>query len=222
MDEEVLDLTIADIEVGLVPEDHHQSLKIFTNRGDIECRYYHAYGAKAGIVFVGDISGSFESPAQDVYDRIGKDLTLRKISSLHLRYRESDDIVDSVLDTIAGVTFLQSIGLHKIAIIGHSFGAIIAIQAAAVCDPVVTAVAITPERMGSETAADLAPRCSLLLMHGTADTVTSPTNSLDIHEIAQQPKQIIIYDGAKHDLNTVSEGVYKKLHAWLLAELGNK
>lgn len=228
MDGEILDMVIADVEVGLIPEDFHQSLKIFTNRGDIDSRYYHAYGATAGIVFVGDMGEGYQSPAHNVYDRLAIDFTLRRVSSLHLQYRQggrqkgsSDTMVESILDTIAGVTFLQSIGIEKIAVVGHSFGGVIAIQAATICDPVVTVIAIAPESYGSEAVADLAPRCSLLLLHGTADTISDPANSLDIHEMAQQPKQIIVYDGAKHDLNTVADGVYKKLHTWILTELTN-
>ncbi|HEX5790750.1 MAG TPA: alpha/beta fold hydrolase [Luteolibacter sp.] len=56
---------------------------------------------------------------------------------------------------------------------------------------------------------DLFPQIStlgkpLLLIHGTADDVVFPADSIDAHAHAQEPKRLILIDGAEHSFDAAS------------------
>ena len=61
----------------------------------------------------------------------------------------------------------------------------------------------------------------LLLIHGTADDVVLPEDSIDAHARAQEPKELVLIEGAEHSFD---EGTYGQVvdaaDAWLAEHLG--
>jgi thioesterase domain-containing protein len=97
-------------------------------------------GAKQAAIWVGGVGGDWDTPAQGLYPRLCQELTSEGIASLRVHYRYPTELVEAVLDVLAGITFLQDEGIESIALIGHSFGGAVVIQAAAQAEDVHTVV----------------------------------------------------------------------------------
>ena len=106
-------------------------IELITDRGEISCRFYKVDSNNLGVIWVGGTGGGWDSPAEGLYPDLSQKLKENNISSLRIRYRYPHDINESVCDVLAGVKFLENIGSSKIALVGHSLGGAIVIQAAA-------------------------------------------------------------------------------------------
>lgn len=62
---------------------------------------------------------------------------------------------------------------------------------------------------------------ALLLIHGTADDVVLPADSIDAHAQAAEPKQLVLIEGAGHSFDDTTYGqVVDATAAWLDTHLG--
>lgn len=200
-------------------QDGYQSVTLLTDRGEIQGRYYAAERAQFGAIWVGGVRGGWDTPGNGLYPRLCQTLQPSGISSLRVRYRYSTILEEAVFDTLAGIAFLAQENITAIALIGHSFGGAVVIQAAALCPIVQTVITLASQSYGATPATQLAPRCSLLLLHGTADPVLSPQCSEYIYAIAQEPKRLILYPEARHGLDEVAEQVSQVIHDGLIDHL---
>lgn len=139
--------------------------------GDVATRYYAASAAGRGVIWVGGVGGGWDSPADDLYPKSSEALTQAGISSLRIRFRNPHSLRDGVADVQAGIDFLQNQNVAKIAVVGHSFGGAVVIQAAAQNRNVCTVVTLSTQSYGADPVAQLGPHCSILLVHGVADRV---------------------------------------------------
>jgi pimeloyl-ACP methyl ester carboxylesterase len=89
---------------------------------------------------------------------------------VRLNYRMPNEFGECVLDTMAGLTFLKAVQYERVALIGHSFGGAVAINAGTLAPIVTTVTAVSSQLFGAHVVGELAPR-PLLLLHGTADTI---------------------------------------------------
>jgi hypothetical protein len=105
-----------------------------------------------------------------------------------------------------------------VALVGHSFGGAVMIDAAARSPWVASVVGLAPQSHGTEAVAKLPPR-SLLLIHGLADTVLSPSCSLSIYDRARGRKGLELLPGAGHVLDEDAERVFLRVRDWVLQEL---
>ncbi|HEX8438103.1 hypothetical protein [Archangium sp.] len=180
--------------------------------------FYEASGAKAGVVWVGGVGGGFDTPARELYPRLGEELLHHGLSSLRVKYRNPTDLSQAVHDVLAGVDFLVEHGLERVALVGHSFGGAVMIDAGAQSPWVTTVVALAPQSYGTEAVSELPPR-SLLLVHGLSDAVLPPSCSLTIYERARGKKDLELIPGAGHVLNEDAQRVFTRVRDWLLHEL---
>ncbi|MBD2166749.1 alpha/beta hydrolase [Calothrix membranacea FACHB-236] len=116
---------------------------------------------------------------------------------------------------------MQDQGIKNIALVGHSFGGAVVIQAAAQSPNVCTVVTLATQTYGTDPAPELATRCSLLLLHGLEDEVLSPYCSQAVYQKALQPKQIIFYPHTKHGLDEAADEVYSVVQAWIIKQLNH-
>jgi hypothetical protein len=100
------------------PEGAYRRLEIRTSRGTVACRYYPRAEATHGAVWVGGVGGGFDTPAQNLYPRLCRELTAQGIASLRVRFRHPTILAEAVLDVLAGLAFLQSQGISKAALTG--------------------------------------------------------------------------------------------------------
>jgi alpha/beta superfamily hydrolase len=202
-------------------DEGFEPVSLLTSRGEIATRYYAAPGANAGAVVVGGAGGGFDTPVCGwLYPRLSEQLSRDDaIACLRVRYRHPNDLEECSLDVLAGVAFLESEGVNSVALVGHSFGGAVVIQAAAASEAVKTCVPMSTQTCGAEPAADLGPRCSLLLAHGTADEVLPPRCSQYVYRIAKEPKKLLLKEGARHGLDEWADELPGILRDWIRSKL---
>lgn len=197
----------------------YRPLELLTGRGKVECRFYPASGAHSAAVLVGGAGGGWDTPACDLYPHLSDDLASSGISVLRVRYRQPNNLEESAFDVLAGLSYLETEGVSAAALIGHSFGGAVAIQAAAVSPMVCTVIGLATQSFGADPVAELAPRCSVLLIHGSADPVLPPYCSEWAYFLAGDPKRLVVYQEAGHDLEEVAPELHDLIKSWLAEHL---
>ena len=208
------------LEPAEEPPKPYRPVRIETGEGPLACRYDAARGRAGGaMVWVGDVGGGWDTPALDLYPRLAEALVEAGLASLRVRFRDPADLHGCVHDVLAGAAFLLDQGVEALGVCGHSFGGAVAIRAAADVPEVRTVVALAPQAHGAEPAAALGPRCSILLIHGTADRVLPADCSRHIHQLAREPKRLVLVPGAGHVLDEAADAVYDEVRAWVTERL---
>ncbi|HUE75938.1 MAG TPA: alpha/beta hydrolase [Chloroflexota bacterium] len=215
---EQYEMFVGDAEFGNT-RDGYQEVRLATSRGDIDCRYYRAPNAQKGAIWVGGVGGGFDTPAQGIYPRLCEDLVSEGTSSLRVRFRHPTILTEAVLDVLAGLNYLENEGVRAAALIGHSFGGAVVIQAAAQAPLVRTIVTLATQSYGTTPVSNLGPGCSVLAIHGLADRVLPYSCSEAVARNAHEPKKLILYEGADHSLDEVAEEVYRAVRDWIVERL---
>jgi hypothetical protein len=135
-----------------------------------------------------------------------------------MNYRAPNDFNECLLDTLATLAFLKATGHERAAIIGHSFGGAVAINAGTLSPVATTVIAVSSQLAGAHVVADLKPK-PLLLIHGTADTILSHESSKLIYERAEEPKKMILLEGADHRLSGRGDELFALVDEWLATTL---
>lgn len=210
------------IENPMLPAAHpdpYTEGELDTRLGAQAYRLYRAPRGKRAAVWVGGVGGGWDTPARDLYPKLGAALTADGVSSLRLRFRNPQSLADAVADVRAGINFLAAIGIDEIAVIGHSFGGAVVIRAAALEPRLRTVVTLATQSYGAEPAAQLPAGCSLLLIHGLADRVLPWQSSEYVHAMAAEPKRVIYIADAGHGLDEAAPEVTRLVRAWLIDAL---
>lgn len=191
-----------------------------TERGPVRCLYHR--GLRGGaVLMVGGTDGGFEGPANRIYDTLAGELSFEGIGALRLSFRilrAPGPIEEGVFDVLAGVEFLRREGAGSIALVGHSYGGAVVIEAATRSPAVSAVVALSTQTAGAQRAALVAPR-PLLLVHGAEDRRLPPRCSQQVYAWAQEPKELVILEGARHSLRQRREELRRLLVAWLRERL---
>ena len=140
------------------------------------------------------------------------------ISSLRLHYRYPGEFDECVLDVLAGIDFPKQQGINCLALVGHSFGAAVAIQVGTMSREVKAVVGLSNQTYGARRVAELAPR-PLLLIHGERDRNLPAASSRYIYEWARQPKELYILKNNGHFLREAHYELLVRLKEWLTAHL---
>ncbi len=188
-----------------------------TNLGPIRCLYHPAAEASSAVIWVGGARGGFDGGG-GLYPILADELTEQGLSSLRLSYRKPNDLFHSMLDMLVGVEYLRLQGCQRVALVGHSFGGAVVIAAAPLCNTVVAVAGLASQSYGAQYSFLVAPR-PLLLVHGLDDTRLGPHCSRQIHALAQEPKELVLYPGAGHGLRECREQLHELLSTWLVERL---
>lgn len=211
----------------MVLEDKYpyQLVKLDTQRGEIVCRYYSSNThnpASVAVVYVTGVGGGWGTPAIGLYPRLCCSLARIGIDGLRVRYRHPTDLLESVFDTLTGIAFLRDEHRIKaIGLVGHSFGGAVVIQAAVQASDIVsTLVTLATQSYGAaHVISKLKHGTSALMIHGSDDKVLPAYCSEEVYQKAHDPKQIVLWEGAGHGLDEVSEEVYELVYDWLVNSL---
>lgn len=219
-DTTTLEMSVSDFRREPRAGEAYAPVTLVTSRGEIETRYYAVPNATRGVILVGGAGGGFDTPVRGrLYPRLCETLQQDGIAALRVKYRYPNDLEECTLDVLAGTAFLEDEGVRSIGLVGHSFGGAVVIQAAAFSDLIKTCVPMSTQTYGAGPAAELGPRCSLLLLHGQADEALPPSCSEYVHSIAREPKKIILKKGARHGLDEWSDELPLILRDWFNQEL---
>ncbi len=192
-----------------------------TERGPVRCLYRRGLPGAGAVLMVGGTDGGFDGPADRIYPTLAEELSHGTIGALRLSFRilrAPGPIEEGVFDVLAGVEFLRREGAGPIALVGHSYGSAVVIEAATRSPLVSAVVALSTQTAGAQRAGLVAPR-PLLLVHGAEDRRLSPQCSRQVYVWAQEPKELVILEGAKHSLRQRREELRRMLVVWLRERL---
>jgi len=202
-------------------EDGALDVQIGTSRGPLSGILHPCEAEPGAALFVGGALGGLDGPANAIYPRLAQTLVRDSggMTSLRLHYREPGEFQECVLDVMAGLSVLKGIGARRTVLVGHSFGAAVAIKAGELGELVAGVASLSPQTYGTRTVQRLAPK-SLLLAHGTQDSILDCEASRDIYRRAGEPKRLVLYEGAGHSLASCADELFELLLSWLPETVG--
>jgi alpha/beta superfamily hydrolase len=189
-------------------------LVIRTTRGDIPLLLHGASPPRRAVLCVSGAMGGLDGPA-DLYPRLGLALPRVGIAVARLDYRAPGEFGECLVDAMAALTFLRGVEYRAIAVVGHSFGGAIAINAGSLVPNVTTVAALSSQLAGAHMVGELAPR-PLLLVHGTADAILPDESSRALFERAGEPKRLELITGADHGYSAHRDKLFAIIEKWLV------
>ncbi len=216
--DEGYELSIQNVRARPTEDPGEIAVLLETTRGPIEGLLRPCEGRDGCAIYLGGASGGVQGPAGGVYERLSRELVTAGVTSLRLDYREPGELVECVLDALAGCSFLKGIGAAKAVLVGTSFGGAVAIRAGGLAPLVSAVAALAPQRAGTERVEALGK--PLLLVHGDADEVLDRAASDDIFARAREPKRLAILEGASHSLAERAAEVHELLMAFVSEHAG--
>jgi uncharacterized protein len=204
--------------LGVDPGDEiagARKLHLRTSRGTIPVILHGVENPSRAILCVCGAIGGFDGPAM-LYPQLGLAMPQHGFAVARMNYRQPNEFDECVLDTLAALSFLKGMGHDRVALIGHSFGGAVVINAGTLSPLVATVVAVSSQLAGAHVVGELAPK-PLLLIHGTADTILSDDCSRMLYERAGEPKMLKLFDGADHRLNGRTDELFTLVKDWIEA-----
>lgn len=206
------------IEIHTEKQDKNQEkIVINTSDGNIEAIFHNAEGSQ-GVIWLCGALGGFEGPSFGIFKTLAEKMTADKFSSLRLHYRYPGDFEECVQDVLIGINFLKQRGIDTLALVGHSFGGAVAIQAGTMHRNVKAVIGLASQTYGAQQVAKLAPR-PLLLIHGERDRNLSAECSRYIYLWAEEPKELHILKNNGHFLREAHEELLIWIRNWLINKL---
>lgn len=208
-------ISIREVESTDLPDGTTgEGLQFKTSRGDFAAILHRASNADQGVIWVCGARGGFGGPGPDTYARMAEKFIGEGITSLRLDYRYANDVFECALDLLAGVAFLKGTGHEPVVVVGHSFGGAVVIAAGANSAHIKGVVALSPQTYGAGMAGQLTPR-KLLVVHGKADTRLAFACGQQIYDMANEPKELVLYEGAEHRLEECRDDLEELLGRWI-------
>ena len=194
-----------------------ERIELPSARGPIPVLFDSVEGATAAVAMVGGADGGFDGPAEALYPTLTEDFAERGVTSLRLDFRIHkfpNDVEAGAYDLLHGIAALEARGVRRVGLVGHSFGGAVVIEAGSRAPKVQAVVTLATQTAGAERTPRLAPT-PLLLIHGRDDTRLSPRCSEQLHDMAGEPKRLVILDGATHSLRQRRAEVRQLVVDWL-------
>lgn len=159
-------------------------VEIYTTEGLLQIWWHGAPGATDVALMCGGAMGGILGPGRSLYLELGLELAAEGRAAMAVGYRRPGDLDRCLLDTCAAADLALRNGAQRFALLGHSFGGAVAIQAACTF-PAHTAGIVTfaTQSAGCEEAARIGS-VPLLLLHGERDSILGPENSMMVRSLA--------------------------------------
>ena len=205
--EDVTGIDLPDGDVG-------EGLRFRTSRGSFNAILHRAPDTDRAVIWVCGASGGFGGPGPGTYARMSEKFVGEGITSLRLDYRQPNDVFECAMDLLAGVAYLKSADHKPVVVVGHSFGGAVVIAAGANSAHIKGVVALSPQTYGAGMAGQVTPR-RLLVVHGKADTRLAFSCGQQIYDMAREPKELVLYEGAEHRLEECRDDLEELLGKWI-------
>jgi pimeloyl-ACP methyl ester carboxylesterase len=206
--------------IGVEPGDEiagARKVTIATTRGAIPLILHSAPEKGRAVLCVSGAIGGFNGPSM-LYPRLGLEMPPRGLTIARLDYRAPNEFGECLLDAMAALSFLGGIGNNRLALIGHSFGGAVAINAGTLSPIVTTVIALSSQLAGAHVVGELAPK-PLLLIHGEADMILSHESSQALYDRAGEPKTLKLLPAVGHGLAEASDEVFELVSDWLMQKV---
>ena len=213
-------ISVTDYSIQAPPEgESGERVLLETTLGEIGCLFYRPGAFETAVLWSGswrgEGSGQRTSP---IAAAVSEHLLGEGTASLMLRYRQNTQLGACIRDAQAAVSFLESQGVQRIALVGHSFSGAVVISVAPLSKSIVAVVALASQTYGANSVAHINPR-PILLVHGTADQRLGTHCSEQIYSWAKKPKELVILEGASHGLWERKDDLLPLLTTWLRDKL---
>ena len=199
-------------------EEGHTEVILTTSNGDIRGGLHPADG-NGGVIWVCGALGGLDGPSFGIFKVLSEELASEGLTSFRLDYRFPGDLVPCITDVVAGAYYLGELGVERVALVGHSFGGAVVIQAGILSDRVKAVVGLSSQTYGATGVEGLSPK-PLLLVHGERDRNLSVDCSRHIYQWAREPKELVIYEDNGHFLRECHEELKGLLKKWLVKKVG--
>jgi fermentation-respiration switch protein FrsA (DUF1100 family) len=186
-------------------------LEVITAEGVIVCVAHRPDDAGSQTTFfLGGALGGLSGPAHGLYDRLAKEA-----GGVRIHYRRPGDTEACLMDALLVHHVLGRRGVERVVLVGHSFGAAVAIGAGVLLGPAAAGVvALSTQVPGTEHVDKLAGR-PLLLVHGESDGVLPDLCSRTVYERAGEPKQLVLLPGDGHLLDGAADRVTELVRSFI-------
>lgn len=193
-------------------------VEIYTMEGLLQIMWHGSPGATDVVLMCGGAMGGMLGPGRSLYLELGLELAAEGRAAMAIGYRKPGDLTGSLLDTCAAADLALRNGAERFAILGHSFGGAVAIQAASTF-AAHTAGVITyaTQSAGCEEAA-LIGDTPLLLLHGERDSILGPENSTMVQSLAGTG-EIRIFPNTDHLMAEAADEIADITGTWLREKL---
>lgn len=217
--DEHLELSIQGVRTAEGEGPGELKVELNTTRGVITMHLYPCEGKTGTAIYLGGAAGGVRGPANEVYVRLGRELVQEGVTSLRVEYRKPGEFEECVVDAMAACSFLKGIGATATVIVGHSFGGAVAVKAGELADLAAGVVGMSSQRFGTQDVQQLGK--PLLLIHGSNDDILDRAASDDIYGRAEEPKQLVILEGAGHGLLEAADDVHAILRDFITHAVGD-
>ena len=163
-------ISVTHYKVEAPPEgEPGERVLLDTTLGEISCLFHRANPLETAVLWAGSWRGEGQGRrASPISAAVAEELLQDGIASLMLRYRQNAQLGSCIRDAQAAVSFLESQGVRRIALVGHSFSGAVVISVAPLSKSIVAVVALASQTYGAQSVRHIHPR-PILLVHGTAD-----------------------------------------------------
>lgn len=211
---ESVQIHISEVKLG-DPREGYFPVRVDTSAGDVSCRYYKAEGASAAVICVGGVGGGFDTPARGLYPVLCRSLASSGAAGMRVCFRHPTELQEAVIDVLVAAHVLVDDGIDAVGIIGHSFGGAVAIQAGVQIPETRAVITLATQSFGAEVVDQLPESSAVLLLHGERDRTLPPGASHYVHDLAREPKRLVRYPGAGHNLDEVADDVHHEVRDWV-------
>ncbi len=179
----------------------------------------HLADGSGGIIWVCGALGGLDGPSFGIFKTLSEELVNEGLTSFRLDYRFPGELEPCITDVVAGAYYLGELNVERVALVGHSFGSAVVIQAGVVSARVKAVVGLSSQTYGAQGAGQLSPK-PLLLIHGERDRNLSVDCSRHIYQWAGEPKELVIYRNNGHFLRECHDELRELLKKWLVEKVG--
>jgi Dienelactone hydrolase family len=192
-------------------------VEIYTMEGLLQIWWHGDPAARDVALMCGGAMGGMLGPGRSLYLELGLELAAEGRGAMAIGYRTPGDLTRCLLDTCAAADLALRNGAERFAILGHSFGGAVAIQAASTF-PAHTAGIVTyaTQSAGCEDAA-LIGSTPLLLLHGERDSILGPENSVMVQSIAGTG-EVRTFPGTDHLMVEAADEIAEITGTWVREE----